>query len=76
MTRGATQELIGPSCEVIASKWKYFNSCRLKRATENVSPQTQRVFTSTLHGISLPKKNRVAFGVNTALGNTSCNVDI
>jgi len=25
MTRGATQQLIGPSCEIIASKLKYFN---------------------------------------------------
>jgi len=46
MTRGATQELIGPSCEMIASKLKYFNERqqlrRSKRAAVNASPTLRR----------------------------------
>jgi len=41
-----TQEPIGPSCEMTASKWKYFNSgrklCRCKRVAHIASPQTRR----------------------------------
>jgi len=46
MTRGATQELIGPSCEIITSKLKYFNLGRKlhrsKRGAVNASPTLLR----------------------------------
>jgi len=74
-----TQELIGPSCEMTASKLKYFNSgrkwCRWKRVGHIASPQTRRpgkhcVYRShtrlyfDFSWDSVAQKNCFAFGVN------------
>jgi len=59
MTRGVTQDLIDPSCEIIASKFKYFNlgrkPHRLKRAARKnvaaIAIAATHVCTLTFHGI-------------------------
>jgi len=71
-----TQELIGPTCEMTASKLKYFNSGRklrrCKRVAHITSTQTRRlekyrVYHSHTHlyvDFSVARKNSFAFGVN------------
>jgi len=81
-----TRELIGPSCEMTASKLKYLNSGRKlrrwKRVAHIASPQTRRsgkyrVYRShtrlyvDFSWDSVARKNSFAFGVNDAKATTS-----